>query len=139
MKVFATVVLFNLVTVFTTIAQQRQMQDEQIERPRLVLQASPSVLGPSEDVNLRFTIVERDGSVIRLKGSVQIKAGALVLSADQAESERDGSVIQLKGSVHITTDAVDVSADEADYDGNTGEIRPRGNVQIRILTKPTKQ
>jgi lipopolysaccharide assembly outer membrane protein LptD (OstA) len=70
---------------------------------------------------------------------VQIKAGALVLSADQAESERDGSVIQLKGSVHITTDAVDVSADEADYDGNTGEIRPRGNVQIRILTKPTKQ
>ncbi len=44
-----------------------------------------------------------------------------------------GSVLHLKGAVQITTDKIAVSADEADFNGTSGEIEARGNVRVNLI------
>ena len=45
--------------------------------------------------------------------------------------QRDGTVLHLKGGVKIIQERIIVTADEAEYHTDTGEIEPRGNVRIR--------
>lgn len=108
MKLLRTVLLL-LLPVCVTAAQQPQPPGERIQRLEKNARRSMLLLGATAceppELEIRATTVERDGSVIRMKGAVQIK-----------------------------TDAVTISADEADYYCGTDEIRPRGDVQIRILT-----
>jgi lipopolysaccharide assembly outer membrane protein LptD (OstA) len=44
--------------------------------------------------------------------------------------EKDGTVITLRGDVEVKTDSVIVRADKAVYHNDTGEIEATGNVRI---------
>jgi lipopolysaccharide assembly outer membrane protein LptD (OstA) len=53
--------------------------------------------------------------------------------------QRDASILRLKGNVEIKTDAGTLQADEVDYYWDSGEIKARGNVRkkpsLRIAEK----
>jgi lipopolysaccharide assembly outer membrane protein LptD (OstA) len=51
--------------------------------------------------------------------------------------ERDASILRLRGSVEIKTNLMVLNADEVDYHWDTGEYAARGNVYVTALTWPT--
>ncbi len=90
--------------------QQAQERFPSMQRRPLLVESWVSVAGPSGQVELRATRIERDGAVTRLKGHVQIKTAAAVISADQA-----------------------------DYNSATDEINAHGYVRIKLLLGPAKR
>jgi lipopolysaccharide assembly outer membrane protein LptD (OstA) len=48
----------------------------------------------------------------------------------------DGSVIRLKGDVEIATHSVILKCDEADYNRDSHEVEARGTVKVKLITEP---
>jgi len=70
------------------------------------------------------------GQALKHEISVNVQAGAQVVT---------GSILHLKGAVQITTDQHIIRADEADFDVTTGDIEARGNVQaVKIGLAPVE-
>src|ERR1700682_3220209 len=58
--------------------------------------------------------------------------GHVAITADR--QERDGSLVRCRGQVEIATGNALLRADEADFHSDTGEIELRGNVRLKLLT-----
>jgi len=53
--------------------------------------------------------------------------------------QRDASILRLKGNVEIKTDAGTLQADEVDYYWDSGEIKARGNVRVKPSLRITEK
>jgi len=49
--------------------------------------------------------------------------------------QKQGSVVILRGHTKITTQGLTVSADEMEFNQDTGEIEPRGNVRVQLYSR----
>jgi lipopolysaccharide assembly outer membrane protein LptD (OstA) len=62
--------------------------------------------------------------------------GHVAITADR--QERDGTVVRCRGQVEIATGNTLLRADEADFHFDTGEIELRGNVRVKLLAAVPK-
>lgn len=67
-------------------------------------------------------------------------AGKEDITLTAASINREGSVVRLKGQARVETNEVLLSADEADYHTDTREVEARGNVRVKFRSdaKPAK-
>jgi lipopolysaccharide assembly outer membrane protein LptD (OstA) len=57
---------------------------------------------PATAIDFASDTTQRDGSVLRLKGNVEIKYGDQTLKADEADYHWDTGTIEARGNVRIT-------------------------------------
>jgi lipopolysaccharide assembly outer membrane protein LptD (OstA) len=62
--------------------------------------------------------------------------GHIAITADR--QEKDGTLVRCRGQVEIATGNTLLRADEADFHSDTGEIELRGNVRVKLLSAPPK-
>ncbi len=67
-----------------------------------------------------------------------LPGGAPILVTLTANSIEGGNVLRLKGSVEIRNGALVLQADEADYQWVTGDFKARGNVRIKPVAPPSE-
>ena len=60
--------------------------------------------------------------------------GHVAITADR--QEKDGTVVRCRGQVEIATGSTLLRADEADFHSDTREIELRGNVRVKLLVAP---
>ena len=61
------------------------------------------------------------------------------VSLSAARIDQDGSVVHLKGNVEIRRTGLILRADEADYRKDTGEIEAKGNVRVSPFPRTLAQ
>jgi lipopolysaccharide assembly outer membrane protein LptD (OstA) len=67
-------------------------------------------------------------------GSTRVPPDETTFRAIQIST--DGSVVHLKGDVEIATHGVILKCDEADYDRDSQEVDARGTVKVKLVAGP---
>ena len=135
MKITSLALLIGALTVAPpALAQGPTSERENIERIRILqrqmmMMEAPVPVGGSQ---LQETLRRRRLLQRQMAGEGAIPGGVVFAALSV---EKIGSAVQLKGSVEFRTEAMVLTADEAEYNTETGEIFPRGNVRVKLLTK----